>query len=531
MTRLTNLRLASFLILFLIAAIGTLLILRTTPEGLGLSDDSIAYIAGARSMLAGDGYREAWLASNGPVTHFPPGFSSVLTFFGLFGLDPLRGARLVNALLFGLNAGLLGVLAWRMTPSLTAGLVLAALFVGSGEMLQVHAVAMSEPLFIFLSLLSFWMFDLYFEFPPSSVGKGIAGEWWWLVACASFTGVAYLTRYAGLALVATFLVAICLLRTSWRKRFTSTGIFLAGFLPWVFGWALRNRLVAENSTNRTFVWHPITAENIHIGRYEFSQFFIPVEAWRREIFKQPYIIESLIIITLGAILIWTLLKTWNYLSKPNQMSAVKRGGKYSREVISFTAALFIFAYLASIIASMTMFDAATKFKLRILAPVFVCLFILLIYAGIWLRGKNRAVVIALTLLFLGFSIYKQSITIAQWSKSGLGYASFQWYDSQAMAYLRDLPANIKIYTNEPGAVYLYVDRGAVVLPDRYDSATALARDGFEAGVATMQAEINAGKAVLVLFDQGANIAEDVPALIAGLHLTSKTQNDFIYTKP
>ena len=65
MTRLSNLRLASFLLLFLIAAIGTLLILRTTPEGLGLSDDSIAYIAGARSMLAGNGYREAWLASKG----------------------------------------------------------------------------------------------------------------------------------------------------------------------------------------------------------------------------------------------------------------------------------------------------------------------------------------------------------------------------------------------------------------------------------------------------------------------------------
>ena len=137
------LRLAAFLGLILIAAIGSFLILRATPEGLGLSDDSIAYIAGARSMLAGNGYREAWLASNQPVTHFPPAFSSVLAFIGLFGLDPLRGARFVNALLFGLNAGLLGVLAWRMTPSLMAGILLAALFVANGEMLQVHAVAMS----------------------------------------------------------------------------------------------------------------------------------------------------------------------------------------------------------------------------------------------------------------------------------------------------------------------------------------------------------------------------------------------------
>ena len=120
----STLRLVSFISLFLIAVAGIFLILKATPEGMGLSDDSIAYIAGARSMLAGNGYREAWLNSNGPVTHFPPGFSSVLAFLGLFGLDPLRGTRFVNALLFGANAGLLGILAWRMTPSLTAGLVL-----------------------------------------------------------------------------------------------------------------------------------------------------------------------------------------------------------------------------------------------------------------------------------------------------------------------------------------------------------------------------------------------------------------------
>jgi len=531
MTRLTILRLVSFLLLFLLAILGTFLILRTTPDGLGLSDDSIAYIAGARSMLAGHGYREAWLASNGPVTHFPPGFSSILAFLGMFGLDPLRGTRFVNAILFGLNAGVLGVLAWRMTPSLTAGVVLAALFVGNGEMLQVHAVAMSEPLFIFLCLLSFWMFDLYFEFPPSSVGRGIAGEWWWLAAGGAFTGMAYLTRYAGLALAATFIFAICILRTSWRKRFTSIGIFLAGFLPWVFGWAIRNWFVAANGTNRTFAWHPVTAENIQIGLRTFSEFLIPVEAWRREIFKQHYLIEALIIIILGVLLIWTLLKIGNYISKPNQLSASARGGKPSREVISFTVALFIFAYLASILASMTMFDAATKFKLRILAPVFVGLLILLINAGIWLRSKNRAIVIVLTFIFLGFSVYKQSITIAQWSKGGLGYASFQWYDSDAMAYLRDLPADVKIYTNEPGAVYLYAERGAVVLPDRYDSATALERAGFDEGVAVMQNEINAGKAVLAIFDHGDNIANDVPTLTQGLHLTYKAQGDFIYTKP
>ena len=523
-------RLVSILILGLLVLIGIFLILKATPEGLGLSDDSIAYIAGARSMLAGHGYREAWLASNGPVTHFPPGFSSVLAFFGLFGLDPLRGARFVNALLFGLNAGLLGIVTWRMTPSLTSGLVIAALFVSNSEMLQVHAVAMSEPLFIFLSLLSFWMFDLYFERPPSSVGRGVAGEWWWLVACAMFAGMAYLTRYAGLALVATFIVAICVLRTSWRKRFVSIGIFMAGFLPWALGWAIRNRLEAGNATNRTFVWHPIIAENITTGLRTVSDFLIPVESWRREVFKQPGIIEAIIIIILGTVLIWTLLKAWKTISKPRQASALERGGKESREVISFTVGLYIFAYLASIVSSMLMFDAATKFKLRILSPVFVGLLILLVAFGIWMRNKRRWLVVIATIALLVLSVNKQIVTVQNWSKSGLGYASFQWYDSDVMAHLRKLPDDVMIYTNEPAAVYLYTTRGTRVLPDRFDSATAQPRAGFEEGVADMQNDINDGRAVLALFDRGDNVAKNnLDILINGLYLAYKSQGDSIYT--
>lgn len=523
-------RLASLLSLILIMASGVFLVLRATPEGLALSDDSIAYIAGARSLLAGDGYREAWLATNGYVTHFPPGFSSALMFLGWLGLDPLRGARLLNAVLFGLNAGLLGVIAWRMTPSLIAGLVLAALFVLNGDLLQAHTVAMSEPLFIFFALCAFWNFDLYFERPPSSVGKGIAGEWWWLIACASFAGLAYLTRYAGLALAATFIVAIFVLRTTWQKRLISIGIFLGGFLPWALVWALRNRIIADNATNRAFAWHPVTAETLNQGVRVFNDFLFPVAAWRQAAIKLPVVPEALTILILGAVFVWVSIRAWKYLSpltpRPSPTGAGKQG---AREVISFTVGLFIIAYLASIVASMTMFDAATKFKLRILSPVFVCLLILFVYAVARLRNKNRNLAIALVVLALGFSVYKQSVTVSALAKGGQGYASFQWYDSEAMAYLRELPEDVAIFTNEPGAVYLYTGRGALVLPSGYDSARAESIPGFEEGVARMQAEVNAGRAVLVIFDDGANIAGEVDALTQNLFLAHKSQGDSIYT--
>jgi len=178
---------------------------------------------------------------------------------------------------------------------------------------------------------------------------------------------------------------------------------------------------------------------------------------------------------------------------------------------------------------MLMFDAATKFKLRILSPVFVGLLILLVAFGIWMRNKRRILVVIATIVVLVFSAYKQTVTIQNWSKSGLGYASFQWYDSDAMAYLRELPASIMIYTNEPGAVYLYVGRGTRVLPYRYDGVTAQERPGFDESVALMQNEIDDGRAVLALFDDGDNVAKDVDAIIKGLHLAHKSQGDSIYT--
>jgi len=528
------LRLASFLSLFLIAVAGTFLILKTTPEGMGLSDDSIAYIAGARSILAGNGYRESWLNSNGPVTHFPPGFSSVLAFFGLFGLDPLRGTRFVNALLFGVNAGLLGILAWRMTPSLTAGLVLALLFISNGEMLPVHSMAMSEPLFIFFSLLSLWMFDLYFERYPSPFGtsarkgRGQGEGWLWLLLCAAFTGMTYLTRYSGLALVATYVVALFLLHGDWKKRFTSIGIFLAGFIPWALGWTIRNRIVAENATNRALFWHPIPAENWTGAFRVFSSFFIPVESWRKVIF-QAGIIPWVTGIIIGAVLVWTLFKGWKFFSKPHQPSKEAGSGNDSKPVIPFTAALYMFAYISSTLASMTLFDAATRFEVRIIAPVFVCLLILLVYFGVWLKNKNRVVVVVLTVILLGFSFYKQSTVFAHWSRGGIGYASFQWYDSQAMAFLRTLPEDVAIYTDEPAAVYLYTGRGSYVLPDRYDGATAQVRAGFEEGVKRLQAEVNEGRAVLAFFQTGGTSDEDRAILSAGLYLAHATSGDFIYT--
>ena len=550
---------ASFLILSLLALSGTFLVLYATPQGMGLSDDSIAYIAGARSILSGQGYREAWLASNQPVTHFPPGFSSVLALVGISGLDPLRGARFVNSILFGANILLLGLIGWRMTKSKVAGIALVFLFLINGPLFRVHTAAMSEPLYIFFALAAFLSFWKYFShltqchaerseaslrvserpFVAKSATQGdttnrlvhgalgalgvLGGSNGFLVLSSILTAFAYLTRYAGLALLATFLVSLFILHDTWRKRLASAGFFLAGFVPFALVWAIRNRLLTDNATNRTLVFHPITAENIQLGISNFAAFILPIEEWRRTLVKIPNLFAVILFVLALVLLVWVVFKGLKKFFNP---------ATETPEVLSFIGTLYIFGYLASILSSMTLFDASTKFQLRILAPVYVSLLIMLVYFVHWLWQKQKTIAILLSLIIFSLSIPNLASTLAQLRKGGQGYASFQWFDSEAMKFLSQLPENTRIYSNEVGAVYLYTGRPGYVLPDLVDPVTGLPRGNTDEGIAALQSDVLSGEAALALFDFGSK-SDDVQliyrALADGLHPAFDAQGDKIYT--
>jgi 4-amino-4-deoxy-L-arabinose transferase-like glycosyltransferase len=542
--------LASFLILSLLALSGTFLILYATPQGMGLFDDSIAYIAGARSLLDGQGYREAWLASNQPVTHFPPGFSSVLALVGLSGLDPLRGTRFINSIVFGVNIFLLGLIGWRMTKSQVAGIVLAFLLLVNGQLLRIHTNAMSEPLYIFFTLaafLSFWHYISIEEQSESNaksakVAKekklgalsGLRGANGFLLGTAILTAFAYLTRYAGLALFATFLVSLFILHPTWKKRLTSVSIFLAGFIPFALAWSTRNRLLADNATNRSFIYHPITAENIQLGISNFAAFILPIDEWRRVLIKIPNLFLIILFILVLVLLIWVVFKGLRKFFQP----ATK-----TPEVLSFISTLYIFGYLSSILSSMTFFDASTKFQLRIVAPMYVSLLVMLAYLGWWLWKKSaapsrfthyvsRITFYSLILFVFSVSIFNFTDTLAQLRKGGQGYASFQWFDSEAMKFMQTLPEGARIYSNETASVYLYTDRPGYVLPDLIDPVTGLPRGRFDEGVAALQADVLSGNAVLALFDVDSKDEEvqSVYQILAdGLYLAFNKQGDKIYT--
>ena len=485
------------------------MLFHSTPQGLGLNDDSIAYIAGARSLIAGDGYREIWIVSAGPVTHFPPGFPSALAALGLMtGLDPLRGARLLNGLLFGLNTFLVGWLALRMTGSRLAGWLTALLFLLTPSLLRVHSNAMSEPLFIFFTLLAFLLLDLYFKNIRSERPFG------WLIAAGSVIGLAYLTRYAALALLATGIAMLVIFHSDWRTRLARSAVLGLSMLPWMAAWALRNTLVGGALTNRQLGWHPINADNIHTGIRTFAGLILPVDAWQLALLKIDGLIEIISLLLAAGLLWWLIAELLRRFRNATGAEA---------EPISLLNGLYVVAYFLALVATMTFFDPATRFQLRILAPVFVSLILLLAYALTKLaaRERGRFAAAALAAAVLVASTMGQVETVSDLRRGGQVYANERWFDAKVLPVLRELPADVAIHTNQPGVVYLHVGRPAWLLPED------------EAGIQALQQQVLAGEAVIVLFkssltDEAMQAYYD--QLGAGLY-AQRYDGDIIYTAP
>jgi len=168
----------------------------------------------------------------------------------------------------------------------------------------------------------------------------------------------------------------------------------------------------------------------------------------------------------------------------------------------------------------------------------VPLLLLLVGAGAWIWNRYgnaaRVAVGVAALLVFSVSAVGQVRTVTELKKGGQGYASFKWYDSKVMEYIRTLQPGMVIYTNEPGAVYLYTGRGCRVLPEHVDPVTGLACDNFDVGVRRIHEDVLSGRAMLVLFSDAfvaPEIQADYDRFTAGLYLVMKSGGDAVYYAP
>lgn len=218
-----------------IALLGVALaLLREAAHGGVFHGDAVNYIGVARRLREGDGFAGFLGWSYGS---FPPLFPMLLAAAGFFVVDPQTVAGPVNAACLGLTVVALGWwLRWcgAARPFVALGCLAAALAI---PLANIASLAMSEPLFILLTLLALMGAAAHLS------GGGRAALAW----AGLFAALACLTRFMGVALA----LAVAPLLLSRRgaplpERVRRLGVWglLAG-MPLAL-WMLRNLALSGN---------------------------------------------------------------------------------------------------------------------------------------------------------------------------------------------------------------------------------------------------------------------------------------------
>ncbi|MGA9533185.1 MAG: hypothetical protein WBR18_10760, partial [Anaerolineales bacterium] len=139
---------------FVMFLAAVLLIIVSTPWGIGVGYDSTFYLSAADGVRAGQGL--ARMDPNGgwiPLTHFPPLYPLVVAGWGAITSVPSPvAARALSVLVFGLNVLLAAGAVRAWSGSLSAGWMAGAWFLISPIVFERHLWAMSESLYFTLML-------------------------------------------------------------------------------------------------------------------------------------------------------------------------------------------------------------------------------------------------------------------------------------------------------------------------------------------------------------------------------------------
>lgn len=470
-------RIVPQLLVMVIAAVAFTAVLWMTRWGVGTSPDSVAYISTARNLWSG-------LAAAGDtaLVFRPPFYPFLLAVIGLAGLDPLVGARWLNALLFAGNVLLVGLVVWRCQPQtpwlapLGALLALLAL-----PLLEIHAYAWTEPAFICLGFVGLYGLSLFLVNEQK--------RWLWFTAV--LFALAWLTRYAGLAFMLTGGLGLLLFSGKrWPHRVGDALVLgVIGSMPLAL-WVGRNLGQGSSATGRSFVFHPV-------NRTHFWQAVFTLSDWLHMPAATPGLLRVLVLAALGMTAVAVL-----FFSFPRS----RRDAPHLLRLPFYRLLLlFLPTYLLFLLFSISFLDAATPLDGRILSPVYIASLCLGMGVLAELHGLIRrwrlvqAAVAGVLLLFLVVALG----TSGGWAYTaygrGLGFSSAAWQQAEISTHLRALPDGTLIFSNSPDAVYLLTNRPAQPLPKKVEATTQMANEHYAADLAAMGNRLRLEDGVVVYF--------------------------------
>lgn len=350
----------------------------TASYGIGVRTDSVAYLWGAENLAKGLGLgRLNGLGELKPMTHWPPFYPLVLTVFELAGMPALSGARYLGAALVAILLFLTGLTVWRVTRSLWFALGAAVLLALAPSLWITSLDAMTEPLYVGLGLAGALLLDQY-----------LAGRRRWaFVLSALCMALAFLTRYAGISLIAAAGLVLLLdgkTRISWPPTFAAfaarlkqVGLFGALCAAPMLAWMLRNLLVTGSATNRYLDIFPIAASDWTLLWQTMGGWVFPLQA-------AFAIGAGKLALIGGAVVLFVVVRLVERAGHATPAGAPDPAGaqRGAGSRLPLFYAIYTLVYPLSVVLSRLAFDRLiTIFEERIAFPLLLNVLLLLVFAA------------------------------------------------------------------------------------------------------------------------------------------------------
>ena len=433
-------------ILALSLVAGLLVVTRTSEYGIGLSPDSVQYVSMARELttghdaLAGEHLRPTW----------PPLFTLLISAPGVVGVDPLAVGAVLNPSILVCICLVAGVWLYRRTGSGFIGIVVTATLAFSIPLTRAASFIWSEPLFVLLTVCSLLALDRHLR-NESMVA---------LVFAAVFAALACLTRYAGVALLAsTALLVFCKAHAAMKTRVVHTLLYLVVAALPLFVWLVRNYLLSETLAGaRTAGIFPFaeSAERVVIF---LGVWTLP---WGRPEYNLGVLVSGLPLIpVVGFALAWAWSSSRSRGVR-DTLACLHLSDPFVR-VLSVYAVVYVAFIL--IVSTAVRIDPIND---RLLVPVFVPLALLAGFVVARLIAMSRSdrgrrfggAFAAAVVLFAASHVAVYIPELRNAAQRGHGYASSRWETSESIAWARHTEDK-RLVSNRADALYLLVPGVAV----------------------------------------------------------------------
>jgi len=420
--------------------------------------DGVGYIVSTRNLLIGVGL--GLIKPSGtfePLVSHPPLYPLALAFTAQFTGDVIEAARWVDSIAISAFIFSVGFLTLRITKSSWAAYTSAALLLVTPALLIAFTSAMAEQLFILCSFTGTLLMVYYVQTPRRA-------KW---VISAILIGLGTLARYPAIAfLPANLILLILYAKRTKRSRLARatayTGTALAPLIAFLF-WSFTIR---EAGSPRALAPQLDLANKLHVFVQRFAAIvwtWKPISPEAMVIMKQ--LASRLTGLEIFAALLYgfCLLAGIIFLFISRQRTTLdsdetRPAGLLASAWISVSVCYTLF-FLAIYLVSYPTPDIDT----RIMLPLQICavlLFValLLFFSERWPTKKWVQIAIGtMTLIFAGGYLLLAADIISGMHRTGWGYTSKLWRNSETLQAIKELPEGTPLISNEPMPILLYYD--------------------------------------------------------------------------